>query len=163
MRICPSDREIIADNTYVLNPKTFLFAILASEEHLKEDIVRITERDFDIISRRIINTGRPTCFLTYPIHEGLARLPFVSMENGEYIVDTQKMLEEFIYTDKEKRFLDECIQLTGDYGQYKIYAMFCILKVDTRLLEDKVTEIDVLNCGFFEFEPNNYTRRKIHN
>lgn len=162
MRICPSDREIIADNTYVLYPKTFLFAILASEEHLKEDIVRITERDFDIIGRRIINTGRPTCFLTSPIHEELSVLPFVSMENGEYIVDTQKMLEGFIYNDDEKRLLDKCIQANGDKGQYKIYAMFCILKIDIRLLEDKATEIDVLNCGFFEFDPDDYSRRKIH-
>lgn len=162
MKICPSNREIIADNTYVLNPKTFLFAILASEEHLKEDIVRITERDFDIIGRRIFNTGRPTCFLTCPIHKGLAGLPFVSMENGEYIVDTNKMLEGFIYTDKEKGFLDKCIKANSDKGQYKIYAMFCILKIDIRLLEDKATEIDVLNCGFFEFDPDDYSRRKIH-
>lgn len=143
--------EIISDNCCFLHPKTMLFAILMQPEHIGEDRAKIGAQEWSNMLTSFKNTGRPLVGFNMPndaVSAWIKSQPYIECFDGVCTVDTRQIIGDFDYTREEREYLDSAIRVMGDQGQYKAYALFCRLDIDSRLLSDS-SVVTLLHLRFF--------------
>lgn len=155
--------EIIADNCYLLSPRTFLFAILVQDKHIAQDIAIIEKYEWHNMRLHFINsTGRPVvdfCYHYETIEDRLKAIPHVEIEGDNCIVNVKKIIENFQYTPDEKDLLDAYVRLQGENYQTKVYALAIRLKIDLRLFDD-IGAAHLLRATFFYESPSDIEKRQ---
>ena len=155
------EAEHFADVLYRMGINTYLFAILV--DHINEDEVEITLRDFENKRMGFINCGIRQvdyAFTFQELREWLASHPKLVKVVGKdkwvchmraFIGDINKMSEaekEFTYHNKELA---------------KIFCLFCNLNIDMRIFDDYGCVAGLLHCNAFvrNTYPKPRTSRKL--
>ncbi len=142
------NKEILADNGYLLNINSFLFSIMVN--HINEDTVEIKYDDFEEKRRQFWNCGKP-CFFAFS-REELSRVldkayqPYIySTGEEKWVIDMNKIFDNFIDTLSKE-------ELKMHYykeAYLKIAFLYDLLDIDGRIFDPSNCAIaSLLKCNW---------------